>query len=261
MPYTATEWSDGDQVTSAKLNKLEGGFSGMGYTPNTWEAGDVVSAEKLNALEAAASDVNQFIELIKGTVEEFTITEEMGYEYSGDFYLELGVRLLFNNCMSLSKINGLELVSSVCSGSFVGTSALKSLDLPKATSIGENNTGKTVFGGSGIEELSVGSAQSFGDYALSGANDLKYVYAPKAKTISTSFQGLSKLERVYIGADCTSINAAAFGGAGTSGQGLVIDCGFAEGAVSGAPWGASNATINYSVPDPGSLEAMKSASS
>jgi hypothetical protein len=71
-----------------------------------------------------------------------------------------------------------------------------------------------------------------------------------------SFQGDQYLKHVYIGKDCTSIGSACFGSSGGASTGLIIDCGFAEGAVSGAPWGAANATINYNVPDPGSIDAM-----
>ena len=204
----------------------------------------------------------QFINLINGTVEEFTITEDMMADdgYQGK-YLWLGDRLRFCGCQQLTKINGLEYVSLVQNNCFTNTKALKKVDLPNAEVIGSNTSNPAVkdviFGGSGVEELSLASATTICDGAANGALSLKYVYAPKARTIGNSFQGDSKLEHVYIGAECTSIGAAAFGGAGSGGSGLVIDCGFAEGAVSGAPWAATGATINYNVPDPGSLEAMK----
>lgn len=60
------------------------------------------------------------------------------------------------------------------------------------------------------------------------------------------------LKRVYIGPDCVSIesteNEESFAQIASD---AVIDCGFAEGAIPGAPWGAPNTvTINYNVPPP-----------
>lgn len=62
-----------------------------------------------------------------------------------------------------------------------------------------------------------------------------------------AFAGCTGLEYVYI-KNAQEINSAAF--VNCTQSNLVIDCGFAEGTVSGAPWGATNATINYNVPAP-----------
>ena len=58
---------------------------------------------------------------------------------------------------------------------------------------------------------------------------------------------MTGLEYVYI-KNAQEINAQAF--VDCTQSNLVIDCGFAEGAVADAPWGATNATINYNVPAP-----------
>ena len=62
------------------------------------------------------------------------------------------------------------------------------------------------------------------------------------------FANCTTLEHVYLPSDATAVGANAFMNCTQSN--LVIDCGFAEGAVAGAPWGAENATINYNVPAP-----------
>ena len=62
---------------------------------------------------------------------------------------------------------------------------------------------------------------------------------------TNAFADCTDLTEVYIPSSVTSIGANAF--ASCVG---VINCGFAEGAVSDAPWGADEATINYNVPDP-----------
>lgn len=60
--------------------------------------------------------------------------------------------------------------------------------------------------------------------------------------------GCTNLKEVYILCPNPTIDASAFGDC--TQNDLVINCAFAEGAVSGAPWGATNATINYNVPAP-----------
>lgn len=62
------------------------------------------------------------------------------------------------------------------------------------------------------------------------------------------FAGCTTLEHVYLPSDATAVGTQAF--LNCTQSNLVIDCGFAQGAVSGAPWGATNATINYNVPTP-----------
>ena len=60
--------------------------------------------------------------------------------------------------------------------------------------------------------------------------------------------GCTNLKEVYILCPNPTIDASAFGDC--TQNDLVINCAFAEGAVAGAPWGATNATINYNVPAP-----------
>lgn len=64
----------------------------------------------------------------------------------------------------------------------------------------------------------------------------RYAFALETMSGSTSV-----LTNVTIPDSVTSIDNTAF----REMPDLTINCGFAEGAVSGAPWGATNATINY----------------
>lgn len=58
MSYEPTNWKTGDVVTSAKLNKIEGGVSEVAeaYEPTVWKTGDVVTSTKLNKIEQALAD-------------------------------------------------------------------------------------------------------------------------------------------------------------------------------------------------------------
>ena len=257
MSYTPTEWNDNDAVTSAKLNHLESGVTAVGYEPTTWQVGDVVTAEKLNKLEQGVADsADTMANYVNRTMTEFTITEDMKR------YGRLSISAMFNfsECENLEKINGLDLINSfVGSPGFVSTKKLKEIYLLNATSVGGSYDpdGTSLIASSGVERFSAPKAtESYSQKStLSGANELQYLYLPSVNQMPKT-QGSPKLKHVYIGKDCTSIDPGCFGGSGTQSTGLIIDCGFAEGSVSGAPWAASNATINYNVPDPGSIEAM-----
>lgn len=132
--------------------------------------------------------------------------------------------------------------------------------------------------GSWLEELIIPGVKSIKSIQGYSNSNLMRLYAPNIKEInsnnntqfslqwgyawkpgsSAEFAGVEVIDtgnysmagglndlRIYIGPNCRSISSSAFGGfAGT------LDCGFAEGAVSGAPWGAIDATINYNVPVP-----------
>lgn len=77
MSYEPTNWKTGDVVTSAKLNKIEGGVSEMSeaYEPTVWKTGDVVTSAKLNKIEQALADA---------TAENWTTVfdDEVTTEYS-----------------------------------------------------------------------------------------------------------------------------------------------------------------------------------
>lgn len=259
MSYIPTDWSDNDEITSVSLNHLESGVTAVGYEPTQWSAGDVVTAEKLNKLEqGVAESADVMVDYINRSITEFTITPEMnsyGSEYPEYFSIG-GYGFTFRNCSHLTKVNGLELITyEVSPDAFTGT-ALTEIDLPNAYYIGSSNDNYSIIGGSSCAKLSCKKAETIYKGGLSGAASLEYLYLPSAKTIGDSVQGCSKIKHVYIGANCTSIGSSCFSGSGGQSTGLIIDCGFAEGAVSGAPWGATNATINYNVPDPGSIDAM-----
>ena len=282
MSYTPTEWNDNDEVTSTLLNNLESGVTAVGYEPTQWSAGDVVTAEKLNKLEQGVADsADVFLHYIKRDLTEFTITPDMfpyqdindeHWDYYRDngytdeeieeymfSYRKLSDALNFDGCTNLTKINGLDLIHSVqLTHAFAGCQSLTEIELPNATYIvsdiisSATNT-YNIIASSGIKKFSAPKALVVADGGFTGGLNLEYCYLPKVTKIGNVFQGCSSLKRVYIGADCTEIGSACFGG---SRSGLIIDCGFAQGAVSGASWASYNATINYNVPDPGSIDAM-----
>ena len=85
---------------------------------------------------------------------------------------------------------------------------------------------------------------SIGTYAFADCSSLTSVTIPSGVTSigAGAFSGCSSLTSVTIPSSVTSIGPGAFSGCNKLTH---IYCGFAEGAVSGAPWGATNATIHY----------------
>ena len=67
---------------------------------------------------------------------------------------------------------------------------------------------------------------------------------------ATILNGASSMEVLNIGPSITSIHANAFGG---TPEGMIINLPVSEGAISGAPWGAPNAIINYDTPYAGTV--------
>lgn len=121
-----------------------------------------------------------------------------------------------------------------------------------------------------LVSISAPDATSVRSFALYGCNVLSETYFPRVTTIQGSgfancsalesvsfpslvsiegkpFENCSNLSEIYVGPNVTSLSNTAFSGAA---DGVVINCGFSSGAVAGAPWGATNATINYDVPAP-----------
>lgn len=87
---------------------------------------------------------------------------------------------------------------------------------------------------------------SIGDSAFKGCHTLTSVTIPDSVTTicDEAFHNCSGLTSITIPSSVTSIDSYVFDYCDSL---TVINCEFAEGAVKGAPWGAENATINYSV--------------
>lgn len=79
---------------------------------------------------------------------------------------------------------------------------------------------------------------------------LEIVILPKIKRLQQAniMTNNPSLQYVYLGPDCTTMNNIVFSATFVG----VIDCGFSSTApaAANAPWGATNATINYDVAEP-----------
>ena len=87
---------------------------------------------------------------------------------------------------------------------------------------------------------------SIGFSAFNECTSLTSITIPDSVTSigDFAFYDCTSLTSITIPNSVTNIGSNAFGHCTNL---LTINCGFAEGAVSGAPWGAENAVINYNV--------------
>ena len=120
--------------------------------------------------------------------------------------------------------------------------SIKRIELPNVTSAGGS---LTFYNCTSLEEVILPKLGYIPPSMFSGCSALKQLDLPSSKTISTTIlNGASSMEVLNLGPNITSINANAFGG---TPDGMIINLPVSEGVISGAPWGAANAVINYDV--------------
>ena len=154
-------------------------------------------------------------------------------------------------CPNLENID-LPLLKSASEYAFLGPNKLRTVSLPSLTSC---STG-IFFGCSLLESVSLPKLASVGSNTFYSCPLLTQIDLPSAKTLGSGLiSGCRSLEVINIGPSITSINATAFQ---NTPEGLVINLPVAEGAISGAPWGATSAVINYDTPYAGTVPIPES---
>jgi len=146
----------------------------------------------------------------------------------------------------------LPLLKSVSEYTFLGCTKLRTISLPSLTSC---STG-LFFGCTLLESASLPKLATVGNNTFYTCPSLTQIDLPSAKTIGSGIiSGCNSLEVINIGPSITSINAQAFQNAPA---GLVINIPKAEGELANAPWGATNAVINYNTPYAGTVPIPES---
>ena len=135
-------------------------------------------------------------------------------------------------------------VTSIFDNAFYRYAILTNVNLP-STLI---SIGNTVFRETGLTSITIPvGVTSIGDNAFYSCTSLASITIPEGVTSigSQIFRGCTSLASITLPESIRSIGANAFYGIAAN---AVINCGFSEGAVSGAPWGApETVTINYDV--------------
>lgn len=147
----------------------------------------------------------------------------------------------FSYCTSLVSVEIGDAVRTINSYAFDHCIALANIDFNGVTTI---NT--YAFQYSGLKKLTIPSTiTSIGTYAFGYCTSLEeVVLEPTMTSISNSyiFRGCTSLKKVYIKKSLTSIVSSTFYN-DTAITDIYVP--WASGAVSGAPWGATNATVHY----------------
>ena len=155
-------------------------------------------------------------------------------------------------CVKLENID-LPLLQTAAEYAFLGASKLRSISLPGLLSCG---TG-IFFGCTILETVILPRLSTLGTNTFYSCPAIRQIDLPSVKTInSNQITGCTSLEVINIGTSITGISSGAFQNAP---EGLVINLPVAEGAIAGAPWGATNnIIINYDTPYAGSVPIPES---
>lgn len=94
----------------------------------------------------------------------------------------------------------------------------------------------------GVEYLQAGMVTNIGPYLQTIELDMVRI-ASTTQIDGFAFRNLSSVTKITFKNKVDSIGATAFSGA--TNTALVVNVPWAEGAVANAPWGCTNATINY----------------
>ena len=160
----------------------------------------------------------------------------------------------FQNCPQLEEIE-MPLVMYLNSSCFAGCTALTKAIFPSVTIM----YGSGVFSGCpNLKTVNFQKMTNMGSGCFYDNPSLEQIDLPSIQVIgSAAFRGCTGLKTVNIGPNIASIPADVFSGTSSD---LVINLAVSEGAVANAPWGATDATINYDVPYAGDIPMKKSLS-
>lgn len=146
----------------------------------------------------------------------------------------------FESCMFMEKFSAPQ-ATTLGNECFYYCSALTSIELPQATTLGNYCFGSCL----ALTSIELSdNCDSIGTYAFYNCTSLKDINLGDTviTTLGTNtFYKCTALENIEIPSTVTTINSNAFNGC--TQDNLIITIHKAEDSISGAPWGATNATI------------------
>ena len=173
---------------------------------------------------------------INGTLEEIKATDFPNLVLTPSYFLPV------EGLKKLSLPNVVEAQSNIFYGCICNAIdnvyTIEELDLPRLKEIYKWN----IVGPNRIKTINIPKVEILDDSALAYCPVLEDLSLPSIKTIGQdSMQSCTALKNVYIGPNITSINTKAFENCTQNTLTITIDT--KENAITGAPWGATNATI------------------
>lgn len=253
----ATKFTKGGILNTTQLQNLSG---------KKWKKGGILSATQLN--ELTNNDGDSLKRMIDGSITKIDIPDSITAIRKYAFYdctkvtevklsknITLIGRAVFYNLASEIEANIDIVIPEGCvtiSDEVFQDANVKSITIPSTvTYVGRIckscKAEKIVFNCENVT-LQVGTFESC-------TNLTDIILPSKLTTIGGNmFKDCTALKKIHIPSTVTDIAHASYNNAFAGCSDITIDCGFAEGAVAGAPWGATNATINYNVPAPSAEE-------
>lgn len=209
----------GRALSADEVAALYNSGAGLFYENNTNSVGGTTSADLIDLIER---DITS-IEIPEGTT-------------------EIGDRA-FSQCSSLNSVSIPDGVTKISQYAFSGCTSLVSVVIPHSVTTIENSAFSSCFA---LDSLIIlPGVTDIGSSAFSICTSLTSVVIPNSVTKIgiSAFAGCRLLASVTIPDSVLSIGNGAFNDCDSLAD---IYCGFAENAVSGAPWGApETATIHY----------------
>ena len=198
---------------------------------------NIPTGPDLSVITATASDVDTGKIFIDSSGQEVTGTSTYKSDYTA---LDTDVKGVLNGGASSVTIpSG---VTKIKSYLFYSDTSLRTIDIPSSvTSI--DTYAFAACPNLALTSLSSGIT-SIGNYAFYNCTNLALTSLPSGitKIDSNAFYNCTGLTTITFEGTPTSIASSAFGGCINL---TTINVPWSQGAVSGAPWGATNATINY----------------
>ena len=147
----------------------------------------------------------------------------------------------FYNCTSLKSITIPESVRTIASFAFNGCTSLTTVNLSE----GLIEIGNAFQNCSSLTSLTIPASVTYiSSYAFKGCSKLVSINIPEGVEMiyDYTFQNCTSLTSITLHANIKNIYSTAFSGCTNL---TTINVPWSEGAVANAPWGATNATINY----------------
>lgn len=200
-------------------------------------SGDVVIPESIDYVAVKSIDNNAFYNEDNYEIDNLDFSNAKYLSSIGDnAFRERNIESInFGNLINLSSIGDYAFTST-------GVSEISIDKLPMLNSIGSH-----AFANNSISNFSfvnLNGLQNIGDYAFYNNLLTKIVLPNSIKTIGEYSYALNSLTTVTLGNSLNSIDQAAFDNNFTL---VTINIGMPEGSITGSPWGAVNAEVNWKV--------------
>lgn len=234
-----------DIFSLAKYRKMFGGSGGGGESGINVQSLTVTENGSYSAPSGVAySPVRVNVPSKEPDLEEITITKNGEYTPSGDGYSKVVVNVQDKLDAFIEGTNTnvvLSTATKIKNYAFYRDTTIKKLEMPKVTTIGAS----AFFACTNLALTSLPSSLTgIANNAFQSCTSLALTSLPSSLTTiySDAFRDCLGLTSITFKGKTTSIASDAFRGCTNL---LTINVPWAEGAVANAPWGATNATINY----------------